>query len=365
MKRNLNILLAACFALVMLQCKNGTTTTTATGEEQQTPSAGEAILFTGNIAKAENLQIYVDKFVPISNTSLGLGNITADAQGNFQYDLPKEAGIYRLRVGGKNFLLPLDGTESKVELKADLSAGGEFDYTLQGTTAADGLPALIKEAGAGQLNAGNFLAKTAPLHPMAAMLAADKALASQPASENLLEIHKEVSKKLPSGTDYSAAYNDLLNRMTADLGNPIQLGRVAPDVKMAGPDGKEYALSDLKGKVVLLDFWASWCRPCRAANPKVVELYNKYNKKGFEVFSVSLDNPGGDQKWRDAIKADKLAWPYHVSDLQGWQSAVGKTYGVSSIPKTFLLDKEGRFVLMDANPLADIKGLEDNIKKLL
>ena len=99
-------------------------------------------------------------------------------------------------------------------------------------------------------------------------------------------------------------------------------------------------LSDLRGSVVLIDFWASWCRPCRMENPNVVRLYQKYHERGFNIFSVSLDNRR--DAWMKAIEDDGLVWPDHVGDLRGWQSAGGRLYGVSSIPATVLLDREGR-----------------------
>lgn len=119
-------------------------------------------------------------------------------------------------------------------------------------------------------------------------------------------------------------------------------GSIAPELEFSDPDGKIRKLSDLRGKVVLIDFWASWCGPCRRENPHVVAMYAKYHDRGFEVFSVSLDN--NKDRWKDAIAKDGLVWPNHVSDLKGWGSAAAKLYGVSSIPSTFLVDKEGRII---------------------
>ncbi|MFK7773667.1 MAG: TlpA family protein disulfide reductase [Saprospiraceae bacterium] len=119
------------------------------------------------------------------------------------------------------------------------------------------------------------------------------------------------------------------------------IGGVAPDFEQNTLDGQPMKLSSLRGKVVLVDFWASWCGPCRRENPHVVKLYDKYKSKGFEVLGVSLDRTK--EKWEKAITKDKLTWS-HVSDLKGWKNQVAKQYSVTSIPHTILLDKEGRIL---------------------
>ena len=123
------------------------------------------------------------------------------------------------------------------------------------------------------------------------------------------------------------------------------IGNKAPELKFKNPEDKELSLSSLRGKLVLVDFWASWCSPCRMENPNVVATYNKYHNakfsdaKGFEVYSVSLDRDK--QSWLNAIAADKLVWAWHVSDLKQWNSEAGRLYGINSIPMNFLLDKNG------------------------
>lgn len=124
----------------------------------------------------------------------------------------------------------------------------------------------------------------------------------------------------------------------------VQVGVAAPDFSAATPEGKQLSLKESLGKVTIIDFWASWCKPCRLENPNVVALYNELHSKGLNIIGVSLDKDGA--KWKEAIAADKLTWN-HVSNLKFWDEPIAKQYGVESIPATFILDASGKVVAKD------------------
>ncbi len=150
--------------------------------------------------------------------------------------------------------------------------------------------------------------------------------------------HQKLSKGL---TAYK--YNPFIAEYITKTQNikKLAVGSEAPDIALENPEGKIVKLSSLRGNYVLIDFWASWCRPCRMENPNNVKLYKKYHDKGFEIYGVSLDRDKS--AWLKAIENDNLTW-IHVSDLKFWQSKGAKIYNVRSIPHTVLLDKEGKII---------------------
>ncbi|MEO8795210.1 MAG: TlpA disulfide reductase family protein [Daejeonella sp.] len=135
------------------------------------------------------------------------------------------------------------------------------------------------------------------------------------------------------------------------------IGAMAPDFSLADTTGKKVALSSLRGKYVLLDFWASWCKPCRDENPNIVQAYQDFNGKGFTVLGVSLDREK--KNWLQAINADELTWN-HVSDLKFWSSEAAVLYGVGSIPANFLLDPKGKIIGRNLRGPA----LQDKLKEI-
>jgi len=155
------------------------------------------------------------------------------------------------------------------------------------------------------------------------------------AIENVIETLGYLDKSL-EGNNYVKAANK-----KADAVKGTMVGYKANNFTQNSPEGKPIKLSDFKGQYVLVDFWASWCKPCRMENPNVVSAYNRFKSKGFTVLGISMDT--NKDLWTAAIKADNLTWQ-HVSDLKGWGNEVGILYGVKGIPQNFLIDKEGKIV---------------------
>jgi peroxiredoxin len=136
----------------------------------------------------------------------------------------------------------------------------------------------------------------------------------------------------------------------------IMVGQPAPVFSQADTSGKVITLSDLQGQYVLIDFWASWCKPCRAQNPSLLKLYNQFRDKGFTILGVSLDSDK--RNWVKAINDDHLDW-LHISDLRSWKNEAALTYSISSVPQNYLLDKKGKIIAKNLNEGELIKKLNE------
>lgn len=335
----------------------------ACGEEK----AGN-VSITGNITNGTDKKLYIEQMSFTPKTFKDSVEIGSDGSLKFNPKVP-EKGFYKVYQNPSNFVILILDTVDKITINGDLTNIAET-YTVEGNKdsellwqfnnymkiSARKLDSLSKVFAQNQSspdiaaiqqdleakymvevkNKEEFLAKFVRDNSSSfACLAVVEQLNADDFYEEYKLVNKNLLEKYPN-SEYTITFNSRVS----ELGK-LAVGTQAPDIIMNDPSGKTLKLSDLKGKIVLIDFWASWCKPCRAENPNVVRVYNTYKSKGFEIFGVSLDKEKG--AWEAAIQQDKLTWN-HVSDLGFWNSPVVKTYNISGIPFTVLLDKEGKII---------------------
>ena len=339
----------------------------------------------GTISDASDLTIYFDK-TGLSQANQPLMQVKADSKGAFSFNFPEglEMGLYRVRAGSSSANLIFDGSEKKITIDGAMTGFAQMDYELVGSPLSISYRDEFKNFISGKIKSNEISSAITAMDPLVGAQIANTMLRGRPEFAN---VHRAVYNKLEAAYpdhELTTTYKPIVENLERTYASQqatakIKVGEMAPDIALPDPKGKVRKLSDLKGKVVLLDFWASWCGPCRKANPHVVEMYNKYNDKGFEVFNVSLDGldsrtkarfkdekqiamqmDRSKERWLAAIEKDGLKWDNHVSDLKKWESAPASEYGVRSIPKTFLIDKEGRIAAL--NPRYD---LEERLVSLL
>lgn len=322
-----------------------------------------------------------------------IGSATSDMQGHFQL-IPNRALVmdyYQLMIKGMTPMVVIMDSTMHVHIEAEIPDGGfigeatisgskaaaevheyyvkaiplqstlsKLRATMQRTQDKEKMLELSDQAAKKKIEADSWAMQFIKDHPGSpALLGPLEHLEPRTNADLFAEVLEATEEKLRDGTihkalaaatkDAQSTRNSARERVVkkGNGANPPRpaknsrygVGDEAPDIAMADPDGNIRRLSDLRGKVVLVDFWASWCGPCRRENPNVVRAYQEFNAEGFEIFSVSLDQNA--DRWKAAIAMDGLNWPNHVCDLKGWQNEAARAYGVSSIPHALLVDQNG------------------------
>ncbi len=350
--------------MVLFSCKNSDTS---------------GFTVSGKIKNAADKQLILNKFLP--QTTLALDTVKTDKDGNFKFKEHTAAPeLFGLQLEGqKGQIIFIADSLSKITINGD-TTNFRISYTVEGSKdskllqtlynnldkAFDALDSLnriyISEKGKGNLDSlvkminessKNIFEKHRKYsehfineHPSstASIIALYQQFGKNMSVFNLndnRELFTKVDDTLYKLYPKSSFVKGLHDYIANNPPMPT-IGNKAPEIDLPAPDGKNIKLSSLRGNYVLLDFWASWCRPCRAENPNIVKNYKKYKKSGFTIYQVSLDRTKED--WVNAINADGLNEWNHVSDLKYWNSAPAAVYGVRGIPANFLIDPEGKII---------------------
>lgn len=377
MKFNLIVLL---LTTVLFACNSNT--------KKANKQTGESITITGKIKNPQKGIIYLEKF---EDSGFVLIDSMALAGETFQLNVAvNETDIYKLNfLGRAEIPLVLNPKEKDIQIEIDakndvvtyeIKGSKESNYYLivnqafaQFRSDAEALMQAreqAKDEKSAQAIEEKYIqmqkdavkqvkALIDTIQPSIVALVASNGLDPNEQYEYLQKLATDFKKHSPNSKYTKRFVNQLaqIEEQRQKIAH-LAVGKIAPDIDLENPKGEKIKLSSLKGKLVLIDFWASWCKPCRAENPNVVKVYEKYKNKGFEIYGVSLDNDK--DAWLKAIQKDQISW-LQVSDLKFWQSEAAQTYQIQAIPATYLLDKEGKILAKDLRGLA----LEEKIKEVL
>ena len=345
----------------------------------------------GEIKDGDGKKIYLDQLQLISQSAVTVDSATIDEKGQFAFTHFKpNLNFYRVRTDQQNFaILVLDSTD-KVTFVAD--AENLADAKITGSKETDA----FNEFNAISKKYKNRVDSLQQVFQAELMKDPNDSVKINKLKTNIDAVYQgliskwadELAAKVKQHSDKFASiialqmldpqkYPDVYEQLDKGLGlkypqHPmVQMlhkmaarqaalapGTPCPEIALPGPDGKEVRLSSFRGKIVLIDFWASWCKPCRSDMPFMVQLYKKYKNKGFEILGISLDKEK--ENWLQAIKQDGIIWP-QASDLKFWNSEVVSLFNIEAIPYTILVDKEGKIIAKG------LRGpeLEEKLKQLL
>ena len=329
----------------------------------------------GTLQNAEGETVVLEHLSSTASTAVDSAEVGADGKFKLSSGEHSDAGFYRLKVNNNNFVILLLNKGEVAEV-----SGNALDfyqsYEVEGSEGSTKLRYLDQRLRA-DFNRTDSLRKTFQMHQQQghprldsiaqaidavfqqmqeekrqfvlsfidenpnslAILSAVQSLNPAQDMEVFEKVADNLSASMPE-SDYVKQFKTQLVdiRSKQQAAGRTEIGAVAPEMVLKTPQGEVIKLSDFRGKVTMIDFWASWCRPCRMENPNVVKVYNRYKDKGFEIFGVSLDQDG--QKWIQAIAQDGLTWK-HGSELRFWESSFVPSYNLDGIPMTYLLDENG------------------------